>query len=259
MSDRDLRVTLVQADLAWENPGQNLQQFDRHLDDIAETDLIVLPEMFTTGFSMNPQTVAEPMDGPAVEWLRETARRHDADVVGSVAIAEDGRYFNRLLWVRPDGALIHYDKRHLFTYAGEHEHYTPGQVQQVVHLKGWNIAPFICFDLRFPVWSRNRGQYDVAIYIASWPARRAAHWKSLLPARAIENQAYVIGVNRVGIDGNGLAYDGDSMVIDPLGEICFHANVNAAVHQQQLSRQMLDDTRAKLPFLRECEQFQLTV
>ncbi|TRB02891.1 MULTISPECIES: amidohydrolase [Rhizobium/Agrobacterium group] len=259
MSDRDLRITLVQADLAWENAGQNLLQFDRHLDEIGATDLIVLPEMFTTGFSMNPQAVAEPMDGPAVEWLRETARQHDADIVGSVAIREDGRYFNRLLWARPDGTLIHYDKRHLFTYAGEHEHYTPGQVQQVVHLKGWNIAPFICFDLRFPVWSRNRGQYDAALYIASWPARRAAHWKSLLPARAIENQAYVIGVNRVGIDGNDLAYEGDSMVIDPLGDICFHANVNAVVHQQQLSRRMLDDTRAKLPFLRECEQFELTV
>lgn len=259
MSDRDLRITLVQADLAWENAGQNLLQFDRHLDEIGATDLIVLPEMFTTGFSMNPQAVAEPMDGPAVEWLRETARQHDADIVGSVAIREDGRYFNRLIWARPDGALIHYDKRHLFTYAGEHEHYTPGQAQQVVHLKGWNIAPFICFDLRFPVWSRNRGQYDAALYIASWPARRAAHWKSLLPARAIENQAYVIGVNRVGVDGNDLAYDGDSMVIDPLGDICFHANVNAVVHQQQLSRRMLDDTRAKLPFLRECEQFELTV
>lgn len=259
MSDNDLRVTLVQADLAWENTERNLQQFDRHLDEIEETDLIVLPEMFNTGFSMNPQAVAEPMDGPAVEWLLEAARRHDADIVASVAIAEDGRYFNRLLWVRPDGNLVHYDKRHLFTYAGEHEHYTPGQIQKVIELKGWNIAPFICFDLRFPVWSRNRGQYDAAIYIASWPARRAAHWKTLLPARAVENQAYVIGVNRVGIDGNDLAYDGDSMVIDPLGEICFHANVNAVVHQQRLSRRMLDDTRAKLPFLRECERFELTI
>ncbi|MFK3779295.1 amidohydrolase [Agrobacterium sp. NPDC089420] len=259
MGDNDLRITLVQADLAWENPERNLQQFDRHLDEIGETDLIVLPEMFTTGFSMNPQAVAEPMDGPAVKWLLETARRHDADIVGSVAIAEEGRYFNRLLWASPDGALIHYDKRHLFTYAGEHAHYTPGQAQQVVHLKGWNIAPFICFDLRFPVWSRNRGQYDVALYIASWPARRAAHWKSLLPARAIENQAYVIGVNRVGIDGNDLAYDGDSMVIDPLGEICFHANVNVTVHQQRLSRRMLDETRERLPFLRECERFELSV
>ncbi|MGK9041238.1 amidohydrolase [Rhizobium sp. SA279] len=257
MSDKDLRVTLVQADLAWENIERNLQQFDRHLDGIEATDLIVLPEMFTTGFSMNPK-VAEPMDGQAVNWLLETARRHDADIVGSVAIAEDGRYFNRLIWARPDGTLIHYDKRHLFTYAGEHEHYTPGQAQQLIELKGWSIAPFICFDLRFPVWSRNRGQYDAAIYIASWPARRASHWKTLLPARAIENQSYVIGVNRIGIDGNDLSYDGDSMVIDPLGEICFHANVKATVHQQRLSRQLLDETRTKLPFLRECERFELT-
>jgi omega-amidase len=152
MSDKDLRVTLVQADLAWENTERNLQQFDRHLDEVEATDLIVLPEMFTTGFSMNPKAVAEPMDGQAVNWLLETARRHDADIVGSVAIAEDGRYFNRLIWARPDGTLIHYDKRHLFTYAGEHEHYTPGQAQQLIELKGWSIAPFICFDLRFPVW-----------------------------------------------------------------------------------------------------------
>ncbi len=258
MSDRDLRVTLVQADLAWENIERNLQQFDRQLNEIETTDLIVLPEMFTTGFSMNPKAVAEPMDGQAVNWLLETARRHDADIVGSVAIAEDGRYFNRLIWARPDGTLIHYDKRHLFTYAGEHEHYTPGQAQQLIELKGWSIAPFICFDLRFPVWSRNRGQYDAAIYIASWPARRASHWKTLLPARAIENQSYVIGVNRIGIDGSDLSYDGDSMVIDPLGETCFHANVNATVHQQRLSRQLLDETRTKLPFLRECERFELT-
>lgn len=258
MSDKDLRVTLVQADLAWENTERNLQQFDRHLDEIEATDLIVLPEMFTTGFSMNPKAVAEPMDGQAVNWLLETARRHDADIVGSVAITEDGRYFNRLIWARPDGTLIHYDKRHLFTYAGEHEHYTPGQAQQLIELKGWSIAPFICFDLRFPVWSRNRGQYDAAIYIASWPARRASHWKTLLPARAIENQSYVIGVNRVGIDGNDLSYDGDSMVIDPLGEICFHANVKPTVHQRRLSRQLLDETRIKLPFLRECERFELT-
>ncbi|SCY47783.1 amidohydrolase [Rhizobium sp. NFACC06-2] len=258
MSDKDLRVTLVQADLAWENTERNLQQFDRHLDEIEATDLIVLPEMFTTGFSMNPKAVAEPMDGLAVNWLLETARRHDADIVGSVAIAEDGRYFNRLIWARPDSTLIHYDKRHLFTYAGEHEHYTPGQAQQLIELKGWSIAPFICFDLRFPVWSRNRGQYDAAIYIASWPARRASHWKTLLPARAIENQSYVIGVNRVGIDGNDLSYDGDSMVIDPLGEICFHANVKPTVHQRRLSRQLLDETRIKLPFLRECERFELT-
>lgn len=258
MDQRDLTLALVQADLAWERIDDNLERMRQHLAALQGVRLVVLPEMFTTGFSMSAQSVCEPMDGKGVAWLRETAASMRADVVGSLAIADGGRFFNRLVWAQPDGSLHRYDKKHLFSFAGEHKHYTPGRDALVVELDGWRIAPFICYDLRFPVWSRNRGgRYDLALYVANWPQRRAAHWKALLPARAIENQSYVVGLNRVGMDGNGLAYSGDSMVIDPAGEILYKAHDGVEVKTVVLSRSRLDDVRKQFPFLQDADPHEL--
>lgn len=258
MDDSNLKVTLVQAAPAWEAAAENLELFTRHLQDVSGAHLIVLPEMFNTGFSMNPERVAEPMNGRTVTWLRQTAREKNADVVGSVAIEENGKYFNRLLWAKPDGTLLKYDKRHLFTFAGEHEHYTPGREPLVVSVRGWNVATFICYDLRFPVWSRNvNGRYDAALYIASWPERRAAHWCALLQARAIENQSYVLGVNRVGTDGNAISYSGDSTLIDPSGEVCSADRYVEVVRPLVLSRALLKDVRSRFPFLKDADVHQL--
>ncbi|QOZ83952.1 MULTISPECIES: amidohydrolase [Chromobacterium] len=258
MPNQDLAVTLVQSDIAWESVDQNLQRMERHLSAVNDSQLIVLPEMFTTGFSMRPEKIAETMDGKAVQWLRDTARAKRADLVGSVAIQDQGRYYNRLLWAKADGSLFSYDKKHLFSFAGEHEHYTPGDAPLIVKVDGWSVAAFVCYDLRFPVWSRNnKSQYDLALYIASWPERRARHWQTLLPARAIENQAFVIGVNRVGVDGNDIRYSGDSMLIDPLGDTLYHGRQLESVYQAKLSRAQLDDVRAQFPFLKDADRYQL--
>lgn len=258
MPNQDLAVTLVQSDIAWESVDQNLQRMERHLSAVNDSRLIVLPEMFTTGFSMRPEKIAETMDGKAVQWLRDTARAKRADLVGSVAIEEQGRYYNRLLWAKADGSLFSYDKKHLFSFAGEHEHYTAGDAPLIVKVDGWSVAAFVCYDLRFPVWSRNNNsQYDLALYIASWPERRAKHWQTLLPARAIENQAFVIGVNRVGMDGNDIRYSGDSMLIDPLGDTLYHGRQLESVYQARLSRAQLDDVRAQFPFLKDADRYQL--
>ncbi len=217
---QDLSVTLVQTVLHWEDKARNIGMFRRLLDGIeGHTDLVVLPEMFNTGFSMNAKALAEDTDGPALRWLSETSADLDCVITGSIIFASGGKYFNRLIWMRPDGTFAHYDKRHLFRMAGEHESFAAGSHRLVVELKGWRFCPLICYDLRFPVWSRSRGDYDALIFIANWPEPRSLAWKSLLPARAIENQAYVVGVNRIGTDGNGRTYSGDSGVYDPKGEL----------------------------------------
>ncbi|TAL26454.1 MAG: amidohydrolase [Aquabacterium sp.] len=258
MESRDLTLALVQADLAWENVDDNLARMDRLLAGVQGARVIVLPEMFTTGFSMNAPAVAETMNGKGVNWLLQTARRLRADVAGSLAIADGGHYYNRLVWAKPDGSLRHYDKRHLFSFAGEDGHYTPGREALVVEVDGWRIAPFICYDLRFPVWTRNReARYDLALYVANWPQRRAAHWKALLPARAIENQSYVIGLNRVGADGNGLAYSGDSLAIDPYGETLWKAQDGVEVRPLALSRSRLEEVRTQFPFLQDADDHEL--
>lgn len=220
---QDLTVTLIQTQLVWEDIDANLAAFDKKIDDISEiTDVIILPETFTTGFTMNTSKVAESMNGSAVSWIIKKSRQKKAHILGSVIIEEGGKYFNRLIWAKPDGELMTYDKKHLFRMAGEHKVFSPGNSHLTVVVNGWKLRTFICYDLRFPVWVRNiANEYDVAVFIANWPARRAPHWKLLLPARAVENQSYVIGVNRVGEDGNGHAYSGDSSIIDPLGNILF--------------------------------------
>lgn len=229
----DLKISLIQADLHWENIDENLQLFSQKIAAIAEaTDLIVLPEMFSTGFSMRPSIFAENMNGKTVKWMATKAAEKNCVITGSFICEENGKYFNRLIWMKPDGTYSTYDKRHLFRMANEDNHYSPGENKIIVELKGWKICPLICYDLRFPVWSRQQlavdnkqkekspqYQYDVLIYVANWPERRAHPWKTLLMARAIENQCYVVGLNRVGDDGNKIEHSGDSAVINAKGEV----------------------------------------
>jgi omega-amidase len=255
----DLTVTLIQTELDWEDVAANLRRFGRLIDSLqVATDLIVLPEMFTTGFSMNAGALAENMNGRTVDWLRETARRTAAAVVGSIIVVDDGRFYNRLCWASPDGKLATYDKKHLFRYAGEDRVYTAGGAPLLVELKGWRIRPFVCYDLRFPVWTRNINRtYDLALFIANWPQRRAEHWKVLLQARAIENQSYVIGVNRIGTDGNGLYHSGDSSVIDPIGTILFRSAHAPCAFTLPLEQDRLDDYRQSFPAWKDADQFLL--
>lgn len=223
-----LTITTLQVPLVWENAEDNLAQFDQWLADIGTTDIVVLPEMFTTGFSMHPETLAEEPTGRTYQWLVTKAQALQAVVMGSYIVVDEGKYYNRLLIAQPDGTTLHYNKRHLFTLAGEDKHYTAGQERFTFDVKGWKIFPQVCYDLRFPVWSRNGIEngnyyYDVAIYVANWPNRRANAWKSLLTARAIENQAYVVGVNRVGNDGNEVFHSGDSSITDYKGDKLYDA------------------------------------
>lgn len=242
---QDLTVTLIQTELFWEDIPANLAMLDAKIDGISEkTDVIILPEMFTTGFTMNAAKLAQSMTGTAVSWIVAKARQKRAHILGSVIIEEDKKYFNRLVWATPAGEVLTYDKKHLFRMAGEHEVFSPGSRHLTVFVNGWKLRTFICYDLRFPVWCRNiENQYDAAIYMANWPARRAPHWKLLLPARAVENQCYVIGVNRVGQDGNGLAYSGDSSIIDPVGNILFEQADVPCVHTSTLSYDRIREYR----------------
>lgn len=217
----DLKITAIQSDLHWEDVDQNLSMFSEKIDAIFEsTDIIVLPEMFNTGFSMLSEKLSETMDGKSVSWMKETAMKINAVIVGSLIVEESNNFYNRLVWVQSDGEIKTYDKRHLFRMADEHNHFSAGTERIIIEYKGWKVCPLVCYDLRFPVWSRNssENQYDVLIYIANWPGARKAPWSKLLEARAIENQCYVVGVNRVGKDGKGYAYTGNSAIINPKGE-----------------------------------------
>jgi predicted amidohydrolase len=246
---RDLTVALVQADLVWENPRANLAAMDTWLAAVEnDPDIVILPEMFTTGFTMNAGKLAQTMHGKSVSRLRQAARKTSRHILGSLIITEAGRYYNRLVWACPDGRIFTYDKRHLFRMMEEHRVYSPGNHRMTVDVDGWRIRPFICYDLRFPIWTRNLDNaYDVAVFIANWPARRAFHWKSLLLARAIENQCYVIGVNRVGMDGNGLEFSGDSAVIDPSGIHLFQQSHSPCIHTHTLSHRGLVEYREAFP------------
>ena len=242
---QDLTVTLIQTELFWEDIPANLAMFDVKIDGISEkTDVIILPEMFSTGFTMNIEKASEPMTGQAISWLVAKAKQKQAHILGSVIIEEDKKYFNRLVWATPDGSILTYDKKHLFRMAGEHKVFSAGNSHLTVSVNGWKLRTFICYDLRFPIWCRNiANQYDAAIYIANWPARRANHWKLLLPARAVENQCYVIGVNRVGKDGNGNAHSGDSSIIAPTGEILFQKADVPCIHTAALSYEKVKEFR----------------
>ena len=256
----DLTVSFVQTTLHWQDAAANRATLDVALARLTRpTDLIVLPEMFTTGFSMAAEELAEPMDGPTVAWLRAHAAAHHAVVTGSVIIEENGHYYNRLLWVRPDGRLSYYDKRHLFTLAGEQHTYTPGQTRLVEEWRGWRICPLVCYDLRFPVWSRNQpaAPYDLLLYVANWPAVRRPAWMTLLRARALENVACALGVNRIGTDGLGHDYAGDSALLDAKGNYLVEAGDHGGVFTHTLSRAELDEFRSKFGALNDGDAFEL--
>lgn len=295
----DLIVTLIQSALHWENKQANLDMFERKILGIKEkTNIIVLPEMFSTGFSMRPGVLAETMDGSTVQWMKKIAAQKKAILTGSLIIEEEGFYYNRLIWMLPNGQYGQYDKRHRFAYAGEDKHYAAGSKRLIASVNGWKINLQVCYDLRFPVWARqqqiepaqgltglpphattNPGrsvmdgetgdgersrthqgtqlEYDLLIYIANWPERRNHAWKTLLQARAIENQSLVIGLNRVGTDGNNIYHSGDSMIIDPLGELLYQKANEEDIHTHLLSKEKLEEMRQKFPFWRDADEFRI--
>lgn len=254
----DLHLALVQAPLGFGDVRANLDNFERLLGDIRTTDLVILPEMFNTGFSMDSARHAERMDGPTLQWMLAQARQLNAVVCGSLNIqAGEADYRNRLIWARPDGSFDYYDKRHLFRMAGEHERYCAGDRRVLLELKGWRVRPLICYDLRFPVWSRDAQNTDVLLYVACWPKARRMAWNRLLAARAIENQCYVAGVNRIGKDHNGNAHSGDSQVLDYLGDPLVHAYEQEGVYQVTLSAALLASFRQKFPAYMDADSFSL--
>ncbi|MFT3794342.1 amidohydrolase [Flavobacterium sp.] len=251
-----MKVALIQAPLVWENAEANRQYFS-HKIEATEADLIVLPEMFSTGFTMEPQRVAEKMSGETVLWMQSTAMARQTALVGSLVIAENGHFYNRMLFVHPSGTIQQYDKRHLFTLAGENNVYAPGKEKLVVDYRGWKICPLVCYDLRFPVFSRNVENYDLLIYSANWPKPRTNAWDALLKARAIENMSYVIGLNRIGEDANGHQYIGHSQLIDGLGNFVITPSESEVVMMAELDLEHIREIRKKFPFLEDRDQFKV--
>ncbi|HEX3024145.1 MAG TPA: amidohydrolase [Chitinophagaceae bacterium] len=259
-----ITFTLIQTKLHWEVKLANLMMLEEKINSIQQkTEVVILPEMFSTGFSMQPEEFAETMDGTTIAWMKKIAANKKIILTGSLIIEENKKYFNRLIWMLPNGTCGYYDKRHCFAYAGEHEHYTPGNKRLIAQVKGWKINLQICYDLRFPVWARqssdvkDNAEYDVLLYVANWPERRNHAWKTLLTARAIENQCYVIGVNRVGNDGSEIYHSGDSMVIDPLGEIIYHKAHDEDIFTITLEKEKLQEVRNKFPFLKDADEFRI--
>ena len=254
-----LNIALIQADLAWEDPQENLKYFTEKIEAISDSvDLIILPEMFTTAFTMKPEKIAETMRGDTVNWMKLMASKTGAAITGSLIITENDNYFNRLLFVEPSGNLSQYDKRHTFTLAGEDKVYTAGTERLLVNFKGWKICPLICYDLRFPVWARNTEDYDVLIYVANWPTPRVSAWDTLLAARAIENMSYCVGVNRVGVDGVNSEYSGHSAVYDVLGKRLTSFNPNEEKTEiVTLEKRHISAYRNKLKFLQDRDSFTL--
>ena len=256
---KHLTIAVIQADLIWHNAALNLKNFSEKINDIKEqVDLVVLPEMFSTGFSMHPQEVAETMQGETVKWMQKTASEKNTAIAGSVVISEGKNFYNRFLFVHPSGEISFYDKRHLFTLAGEDKVYISGKEKLLVNYKGWKICPLVCYDLRFPVWARNVEDYDLLIYVASWPKTRIVAWDTLLKARAIENMCYTIGVNRVGVDANNYEYCGHSAAYDSLGEKLAgtHPNLEETV-VFTLEKNHISEIRNKLGFLNDKDFFEI--
>ncbi|HMR90657.1 MAG TPA: nitrilase family protein [Chitinophagaceae bacterium] len=262
-----LTFSLIQTSLHWENKPANLRMLEEKILSITErTEIVVLPEMFSTGFSMNPAALAETMQGETVQWMKRIAAGKKIILAGSVIIEEDGHYYNRLIWMLPNGQYGTYDKRHRFAFAGEDKYYTAGSKRLLASVKGWKINLQVCYDLRFPVWARQQRtpengsgpEFDILLYVANWPDRRCHAWQTLLQARAIENQCYVIGVNRTGYDGNGIYHSGDSMVADAMGEILYHKKEEEDIFTITLHKAPLDEVRMKLPFLKDADDFLLT-
>jgi predicted amidohydrolase len=272
-----LTVTIIQSNLHWENKEANLAMFEQKIRSSEDKmEIVVLPEMFNTAFSMKPERLAETMEGATLQWMKRISSEKKIILTGSFIVEEDGAYFNRLIWMLPSGDYGYYDKRHLFAFAGEDEHYTGGNKRLIASVKGWRINLQICYDLRFPLWARqsvplvplpdggfeksNPGndlqpEYDVLIYVANWPERRNHAWKTLLQARAIENQCYVVGVNRVGNDGNDIYYSGDSMIVDPMGKILYTSVHEEDIFTYTLTLQQLNEVRDRYPFLKDADPF----
>ncbi|SHE97276.1 amidohydrolase [Flavisolibacter ginsengisoli] len=260
----NLKVSLVQTSLHWEDKASNLSMLSEKIAGVkASTHLVVLPEMFTTGFSMKPEQLAENMEGDTLAWMQQTARDNKVILTGSMIAEQEGNYYNRLVWMLPNGQYGTYDKRHLFAFAEEDKHYTSGTKRLIASVNGWKVHLLVCYDLRFPVWARQQFdeqgnyEYDVLVYVANWPEKRSTAWKSLLQARAIENQCYVVGVNRVGKDANDIIYSGDSMVIDPLGEILYQKANEEDVATLTLDKDHLDAVRKRFPFWRDADNFDI--
>jgi predicted amidohydrolase len=253
-----MKIALIQTSLFWENPKENQKYLEGKINAITEIiDLIVLPEMFTSGFTMNPKDVAETMQGDTISWLQNLAKEKKSAITGSLIIKENGNYYNRLVFVLPDGKIQHYDKRHLFNLSEEDKTYTAGIEKLIVSYNGFKFCPLICYDLRFPVFSRNVEDYDVLIYVANWPKPRINAWDILLKARAVENMSYVIGVNRVGLDGNNHEYLGHSQAIDFLGNPLLHPSENEGIFIVTLDKNAMLKTRNKLNFLSDIDKFQI--
>jgi omega-amidase len=292
-----LTITTIQSNLHWEDKEANLRMFEKKIRDLQQkTEIVVLPEMFSTGFSMQPEKLAETMDGPTVAWMKKISAEKRIVLTGSLIIEEDGQYYNRLIWMLPNGQYGIYNKRHLFGYGNEDQHYAPGNKRLIASVKGWKINLLVCYDLRFPVWSRQQQiigsevndpttslgagagaqsqdifpspqttdppiqkiqtpEYDLLLYVANWPERRNHAWKTLLQARAIENQCFVVGVNRVGNDGNDIYHSGDSMVIDPMGTVLYTKAHEEDIFNSTLKKQDLEEVRNKLPFLKDADYF----
>src|SRR5450755_2391145 len=263
-----IRISLVQTTLHWEDKKANLDMLQKKIQAIPDkTELIILPEMFSTGFSMEKESLAETMNGPTIEWMRNTATEKNTILTGSIIAREDRDgepvFYNRLIWMLPSGEFGYYDKRHLFAYGKEDQHYCSGQRRFIASVNGWRVNLQICYDLRFPVWTRQskefqtetRPEYDLLVFVANWPVARVHAWRTLLAARAIENQCYVIGVNRTGTDGRGLQYEGESMVLGPLGEPIKIMGADAEIFSHTLDREHLDEIRSKFPFWRDADGF----
>ena len=255
--NKELKVAIVQTNLVWENPEENRRLLNAKIDSISDdVDLIVLPEMFTSGFTMKPASVAETMKGKTITWLKNVAKEKQVAIMGSLVISENHNFYNRMVCVEPSGKITQYDKRHTFTLAGEHKVYTSGTKKVIFNYKGWKICPLICYDLRFPVWARNVEDYDLLIYVANWPKVRVAAWDALLKARAIENMTYCIGVNRVGLDGNNFEYSGHSSAYDVLGHRMDSIPENMeAIEIVVLDKTQIKTYREKLNFLNDKDRF----
>ncbi len=267
-----LSITIIQTNLFWENKPANLRMLEEKISSIPEkTEIVVLPEMFSTGFSMNAASLAETMDGPTVEWMKEISAKNNIVLTGSVIIEENKNFYNRLIWMLPNGKYGYYDKRHLFAYANEAQYYASGEKRLIAQVKGWKVNLQVCYDLRFPVWARQKraaeidhenkieSEYDLLLYVANWPERRSHAWKTLLCARAIENQCYVVGVNRVGKDGNDIYHSGDSMLIGPLGEVLYHMADDEDIFTITLEKEQLAQARSKFPFWRDADDFSISL
>lgn len=256
----DLKVTLIQTPLHWEDIGANLRMLGDKIHNIQEkTEIVILPEMFNSGFSMNPERLAEKPDGKTTQWMRETAKKKKVILTGSIIMEEEDKYFNRLIWMYPNGQYAFYDKRHLFSYSGEDQHFYSGTKKLITQVNGWKIFPVICYDLRFPVWLRQppepENQFDLLICIANWPEKRDHAWSTLLQARAIENQCFAAGVNITETDGNHIQYAGNSCIIDPLGKIMNQKCRHEAIISCTLQKEVLIKIRKEYPFLKDADNF----